>query len=241
MQLFRRLSLILTVLVTGYAKKLLSTFSKEMKLRYPLTNFELYILAGGESMYWRDVPQSPNNQIAVVLGGHTGNSAVRLAKKGYKVFVFEPVAEFASEIRELAKKKHVDLEVLELAAASSNGLVKVSQEGEKTFTLNHRSDLVSGHNLIAVPSVDFSDWVNALGSDIGVLEVNIEGSEYDVLDVILTRSIVSRIDRFNIQFHKVNATSERDREDLRKALARTHTQVWNFDWVWEVWVKKVDL
>lgn len=230
----QRFILHVQVFVIAVVKKSLAVWPKLSHLSH-LSDFQKYVYAGGEWRYWRDIPKASDNSLAVVLGGYTGTSSIKIAQKGYKVFVFEPVPRFADDIRRRAKSRSKDIHVLEQAAATTSGQVEIVEKGEETFTRGRNTNEVRSGNGFVVSAVDFADWIRSLESTISLLEVNIEGSEYEILNHLASERVMSRINRINIQFHKISTSSVVDRQRIQTLLNQTHVQLWCFDWIWEVW------
>lgn len=83
---------------------------------------------------------------------------------------------------------------------------------------------------------DVVDVLDELGVDeLDLLKVNIEGSEYDLLDRLVETGWLPRIRQVSVQFHEWHPDAYRRRRRIRRALRRTHEQAWNYPWVWEFW------
>ena len=70
---------------------------------------------------------------------------------------------------------------------------------------------------------------------VDLCKVNIEGGEYDLFDRLIECDWTSRITNLSIQFHEWHPNAYRRRRAIRRALQRTHTEVWNYPFVWELW------
>ena len=200
-----------------------------------LTPFHLYTATGGEEFYWEQVRESPEGGVAVVLGGFRGLSSFRFAAKGYKVISFEPIPSFAREIRHQAELKNSDIQVVEAAASDSDGFLSLEENGESTSRAH--PGMVNGE-VVAAKKIDFGEWLRELNSVINILEINIEGSEYEVLTRLIQSKEITKVDRINIQFHNISDRSEGVAEDIRTSLRKTHNLLWSFEWIWEAWEKK---
>ena len=73
---------------------------------------------------------------------------------------------------------------------------------------------------------------------IDLLELNIEGSEYEVLPRLVETGWISRIDTILVQFHEWLPRAHRRRRSIQRVLRETHTQLWDYPWVWEAWRRK---
>lgn len=83
---------------------------------------------------------------------------------------------------------------------------------------------------------DIARLFDELGLErIDLLKVNIEGAEYDLFDRLIETGWLERIESVSIQFHEWHPNAHRRRRRIRRELARTHREVWCYDWVWELW------
>ena len=80
------------------------------------------------------------------------------------------------------------------------------------------------------------DVLEELGVErIGLMKINIEGGEYDLLQSMADRDLFGRVDSLQIQFHDFAEDAVRRREAIQDALSRTHECTWCYDFVWEYW------
>jgi FkbM family methyltransferase len=231
------ITLRIIVRLTVFLKFLPTPFKYWSPIR-SLTPFQLYVASGGDEYYWDQVPESPEAGVAIVLGGFRGSSSIRLATKGYQVIAFEPMPGFAQVIRHRAELKKLNIKVIEAAVSDSDGFFTLEEDGERTAGAD--ADKAQGAVVVA-KKIDIAAWVKELNTEINILEINIEGSEYDVLKRLLQSEEINRVERLNIQFHEISDNSKDAVEDIRKSLAKTHNLLWSFDWIWEAWEIKPEL
>lgn len=75
--------------------------------------------------------------------------------------------------------------------------------------------------------------------EIGLLKVNIEGAEYDVLDHIIGAGLHKRIKNIQVQFHQIEGVPyEMWYKEIVKKLELTHDKQWGYEFVWESWKLK---
>jgi hypothetical protein len=74
--------------------------------------------------------------------------------------------------------------------------------------------------------------------EVDLCQMNIEGSEYDLLDYLISSGKILMIKRLMIEFHY-----ERDdvfvsrRHEIQKGLIESgYKCVWNYEWVFEYWI-----
>lgn len=181
----------------------MSEFNEEMRYDYPLT------------------PDS----LVVDCGGYKGDFAVKIAEKyGCFVAVFEPISDYAQNIF--------------LRIGTSKITVYNCAIGDSIRTQNiHRSDNSTG--FFSKSSVSGEVSVKKLrdfligGIDIDLLKLNIEGSEFEVLEDILQSGTAKQFKNIQVQFHKVVPDYEARYEAIRAKLLKTHELTYDFPWHWQ--------
>jgi FkbM family methyltransferase len=92
---------------------------------------------------------------------------------------------------------------------------------------------------ILLKSFDVFVEENGIGT-IDLLQINIEGGEYELLDQILGSRFLRNIRKLQVQFHLNRADATTRREHLRRELRRTHNELFNYPFVWESWALRTD-
>jgi hypothetical protein len=70
------------------------------------------------------------------------------------------------------------------------------------------------------------------------MKVNIEGGEYDLFDRLVETDRLPRVQLVSVQFHEWHPHAHRRRRAIRRALRRSHQEVWCYPWVWELWQRR---
>ena len=99
------------------------------------------------------------------------------------------------------------------------------------------STFIETKNKRRIQKYDIVDFLESLEILPTVLEINIEGGEYDVLERLITSGILSKIEKYVVQFHNYNIECEINRARIRLELSKTHQCVFNYEWIWERWEK----
>jgi len=73
---------------------------------------------------------------------------------------------------------------------------------------------------------------------IDLLEMNIEGGEYEVLNRLISTRDLTKVSTILVQFHNYGLISELERSKLRNLMNETHENIFTFDWVWERWDRR---
>jgi len=89
-----------------------------------------------------------------------------------------------------------------------------------------------------VESVEIKS-IDKFMSDIDFVDlacINIEGSEYDLLEGMIESGLISKFGQLLIQFHETQHCPTRDA--IREKLNLTHGMVYSYDTVWDLWQKR---
>ena len=93
-------------------------------------------------------------------------------------------------------------------------------------------------------SIQFETLENLMNEfkieEIDLLQINIEGAEYDILDNWIDNKVINKIKTLQIQFHNFKEIPNyvERRENIRNNLLKLgFTEKFNYQWVWECWTK----
>ncbi len=147
------------------------------------------------------------------------------------VFAFEPLESYHNL---LSKKFENDKKV----KVYNFGLLD-EDSFEKLSNIHGASSIFSrdeGELELSVEMRSFSSFVlqNSL-EKIDLLYVNIEGSEYRLLNEIIKNGHIKNIKHLQVQFHNFVDGSKHMRQQIRKELKKTHKCIFNFPFIWERW------
>lgn len=169
----------------------------------------------------------------VLLGGYLGESTEHyLNLEAKEIVVFEPIEEYFEQLeKRFAGNPRVQL--VKEAAWIKNEKLTFSMDGDGTG-LSGKSD-----KSIQVKGMSLSDWLktNSRGENF-FMEMNIEGSEYPILDDLISTGAFAVIETLLVQFHDFTQDSEFQRAELRQKIRASHSEVFNYPWIWEKWSKK---
>jgi FkbM family methyltransferase len=143
----------------------------------------------------------------------------------------EPVPEFVQELKKIFDKV-TSVKIIPFAFSDRNEILRLNVLDAYT------SQFIKTGSIVEVQSLDIISELNKLPKFPKVIECNIEGGEYKVLYRLIESQVIEQIDHFLIQFHNYNLISEVDRATIRLELSKTHTLVYNYEWIWERWDKK---
>ena len=216
--------------------RIFKTLLVRLKPRHKLSPVDLFRRDGWARKILRSVERKPPLTI-VVLGGYLGDSTYAWMKRvpGSKAFVFEPVLGYAEVLRE--RFKGADVAIFNFGIGGTTSQRKVNVVGDATHlsSLDRNFPQSSGSHSEIVQFESFATLERLARGDIGVLEVNIEGGEYELITALSGSEFITRVESIFVQFHNVGEETNRLVRKARNELSQTHSQQWSYDMVWEHW------
>jgi FkbM family methyltransferase len=171
------------------------------------------------------------NSIVLDVGGYDGEWSKKIYEK-YKpnIHVYEPVRKFYNIICD--KFNNIDkVKVYNFAISNFNGESLINNNDASS------SLFIGGGSKESILIRDINCIIQDFKfSKIDLVKINIEGSEYDLLEFITIENI-KKIDNIQVQFHKIGENYEFRRENIRKKLSQTHKITYDYNFVWENWEK----
>ena len=72
-------------------------------------------------------------------------------------------------------------------------------------------------------------------SHIHLIKINIEGSEYQLLEHMAKKNMLHIVDDYQIQFHNFIDGAVERRDFIVNSLSESHHRTWCYEFVWENW------
>ena len=70
------------------------------------------------------------------------------------------------------------------------------------------------------------------------MKINIEGSEYDLMESLILKKNHLLVDNFQIHFHDFVIENAKERmKNIQLDLSKSHTTTYKYEFVWENWKK----
>lgn len=195
--------------------------------------------AGGNRLLYDNLPLSQDD-LVIDAGGYEGEwTAGMLTRYGCRSELFEPVPAFAEQCRE-RYQHNARVRVHQAALGASNRTTQFSlaADGTSEFRGSASTDGFEARVQAVSDLLSTLDGEQRLQSGagaVGVLKLNIEGGEYDVLESLLETGDIARMRCLLIQFHRQPAGWERRYEQIVEGFGSTHQRIWGFPMVWEKW------
>lgn len=169
------------------------------------------------------------------LGAYIGEWSEQITQRyGSRIYAFEPnPVAFRRLSERLGQRPNVSC--FEHGVAGADAEVQLALEGPGSVVSKDPgtfgSTTITLRDIVAV--------LDELGlSDVDLCKCNIEGGEYDVFDRLIETNRLRDVRLVSVQFHEWHPRAYRRRRAIRQALARTHDEVWNYPFVWELWRRR---
>lgn len=199
---------------------------------FPLYVTKYYADGGNERFLWNAA--LTQSSIVVEVGGFYGDWSAKMHELYQpRLFVLEPVARFRAAIE--ARFAGVEsVTVLDYGLGEpGEHLIKIDDDATSLFLPGDGLD----SEIIRIKR--FADLVQETGLErIDLMQINIEGAEFALMEEILDHPLLTHIARIQVQYHANVPDAPRRRDAIRARLAATHIQTFNFPWVWECWERK---
>jgi FkbM family methyltransferase len=143
------------------------------------------------------------------------------------IFIFEPVKAFYEVCKERFKE-NPKICVRNHALSNFTGISTIDVKGDCSTVSSVGSESIV---------IRDADTVIAEDGDIDLISLNIEGEEYKVLPRMMDTGSINKCAFIQMQFHNVPECEEK-RDEIRKKLKETHTEVYCYPFVWEGWKRR---
>jgi FkbM family methyltransferase len=191
----------------------------------------LWTLRNGDEKISLNYPLD-ENAVIFDIGAYEGNFTKKIIEKyDCVVYAFEPLP----EMYEYLKKKFIDNSKIKIFPfglldetkkanissydAGSSLFSRIEAAPKKQVELREFSKFVSDNNI----------------SNIDYVYMNIEGSEYKLLNHIIDTGNINKIQNLQIQFHNYLPNAKKERKKIRTNLKKTHICLFNYPFIWEGW------
>lgn len=173
--------------------------------------------------------------VVVDLGGYTGTWAWEIHRRYHPfIHIYEPWPGGVAKIQ----KRFQDVEKVEVhacAVSDRNERAELTVLGPgSTFTRGVGEGSRSS-STIEVELRDIATVIDGLPERIDLLKLNIEGSEFPVLERMIEKDLLRRCGAILVQFHEREPYAYWRRWRIVRSLERTHRRIWNYPFVWECW------
>jgi len=178
-----------------------------------------------------------SNSVVFEVGGYLGKFTNNLFNKiGCKIHVFEPVKEFYDKLEDrFEKNEKIVVHNYGLYKEDTEFHINVDCNNGENSTIFNRSIIENlKSEKIILRKIDDVIKENNI-DNIDLLNINIEGGEYDLLNYLTTTPIIYNIKNIQVQFHDFIDNAHVKRNIIHAKLYNTHQLTYNYEFVWENW------
>lgn len=174
------------------------------------------------------------NEESVVfdVGGYKGDWSESIFNL-YKcnIYIFEPVKSYFNQINQKFEKND-KIKVFNYGLGNNTREEFININNDSSSLYNKQED--SNGNKVLIKSLNevFSELSL---KNIDLCKLNIEGSEYELLNHIIKNNLLECFKNFQIQFHDISEIKncKNKRDLILKSITKTHNISYSFPWVWE--------
>lgn len=186
---------------------------------------------GKKLVYEHDLDQ---NSTIVDVGGYIGSWAVKMIEKYHcNICIYEPVYKYFNLLEtNIALYDKVD--IYNYGLGNCNQKIKIQHRGVQTTTQQTHEKIYD--EIIEIR--DIADENHLIDSKIDLMNINIEGGEYELLDRIIDTKMIENIINIQVQFHEWYPSYRKSvhlRDSLHNRLKITHKLTYCYPFVWENW------
>lgn len=170
------------------------------------------------------------DSIVFDVGGYIGDFTKSIYEKyGSIIYCFEPVVKYAESLK-YKFSSYTNIKVFPFGIMDENKslLFYINKDKSSLIEVNGEISYCEFRTL--------DDIMNAYSINfIDLIKLNIEGSEYSVLEDMIKKDLIQKCGNIIIQFHTSVPLYNERRDAIINELSKTHTCEWCSDFIWEYW------
>jgi FkbM family methyltransferase len=169
-------------------------------------------------------------QIVYDVGGYKGDWTFSMNEKyASEYHIFEP---HPSAVLALQKRfeSFQNIQIHKFAIGGETRTVPFSSNNEGSSVVCHIPE-----SALVVPLKDICELLEEEDHHVSLMKLNIEGSEYELLERLLASGSRHRCKNILVQFHFRGKESEYRYQNIARSLADSHQIVWRYPFLWEMW------
>lgn len=175
-----------------------------------------------------------DTSVVVDTSGVSGDWAYKMYKK-YKcnIYIFEPVRRYFTVIKK--RFENIDKVVpMKFMLSNRSGESEMYLKEEASTSYKNVSNVVEKIQLMDISEFRKNEQLQT----IDLLRLNVNGEEYNIFDRIFSKMMHTKIKYIMVQFSPLPENAIEKRDAIRKRLEKTHREVYNYEFVWELWELK---
>ena len=173
------------------------------------------------------------NSIVFDLGGYLGDWSLIIFKKyNCNIHIFEPVGNYYFNIKKVLNFPKIKVNQFGLADKTYSTTINIDDEASSIFKKGEQGE--------EIQLISFLEYVNEHNiKKIDLIKINIEGSEYDLLEHLISEGYIKNIKNIQVQFHDFFPNAKNRMEKIQEQLKKTHHLTFQYPFIWENWRLKL--
>lgn len=191
-----------------------------------------WVKDGGRTLQYTFEGMHPES-IVFDVGMYRGDWSSEISQRyNPYIFGFEPVSTFYKIVKDRFKlNPKITIRNYGLGHENRQDTIVVNRDSSSLFR--------KGSNMECITIKDVHEEFVSLDLEkIDLLALNCEGSEYEILQRLLSTGAISKFERLFVQFHFIRDGDQILHKNLVRELAKTHIQKYCYLSIWELWTKK---
>jgi FkbM family methyltransferase len=146
-------------------------------------------------------------------------------------WLYEPIPDYFKVcLKRFKQEKNIILNQVAVTSDGRNLLIKI--DGLRSRKVECGDARTFEHKSRSIQEI-----FNSL-SEIELLKMNIEGMEFECLEQLVSSNSLIKARYLLIQFHEFEVNSHQRREDLHKVFEKDFDNLFCYEWMWELWIRK---
>lgn len=169
------------------------------------------------------------DSLVVDAGGYRGDWASEINRRyGCSVRVLEPIKQFYHRIADRFAGNH-RVQVYNFGLGAVAGTADFGIQNDSTGKFAGATE----REVVRIEGIE--DVMKEIGRDLGLMKLNIEGGEFEVVEKLLDTGLIARIQNLQVQWHPVVPNAEARWAVIQGRLPKTHHLTFDSGWVWQNW------
>ncbi|MES2416411.1 MAG: FkbM family methyltransferase [Patescibacteria group bacterium] len=189
-----------------------------------------WIKINGDDTLRLNYPLLNPSSVVIDVGGYHGDWANNIAKKYDPiVHIYEPIKDFSQKLSErfLTNPK---IHCHPVGLSDVDAIININLKDDSSSLFKNEGQYES------IEVVDTTKEIEKQGIvSIDLMKINIEGSEYELLENIIHSGYISNIKNIQVQFHDFVPNATKRMHKIWNELAKTHHLTYQYVFVWENW------
>jgi FkbM family methyltransferase len=173
------------------------------------------------------------DSIVIDLGGYEGIWGQKITNKyDCNLYIAEPITEYYNILtKKFASNSKVKILNAGVYSENKDSIIYVKDDASSciecdSFKSTEKIKLFTLRKIFEIFQIDKAD----------LLQINIEGCEYDLLEALVNEEILKRIKNFQVQFHtNIENYNERRCNIHQKLILNGFVKKFDYPFVWEGW------